>query len=734
MAAVAAGSAAAQNDDDDVIVVTATRRAEALQDVPLSVSAVRGETLRERGVQNFEEITDQIPGLYIEAPQGASSASIRIRGVGSQGFSSVDPSVGVLVDGVFQPRIGAVFTELQDIERVEVLRGPQGTLFGKNTTAGAIRIITAKPDTEEFSGRLQAVGGNFANAEVRGLVNVPLVEGLLGLRVSGFFAEREGFNDNLLLGTETRGFERSGGRAKLLFTPTENFSALYSGEFTSTDQSLDQGLVRYGTLDSSRAGANSGAPLETVAETLGQTLPEIGPFTREVFQDEQFAEDEIARHILTLEGDVLGHSITSITAYETVESFLPADNDGTPLSITQITSAPETETFTQEIQIASPDDRRFRYLLGFWYQDEEIDSPTLVADGADLATLEGRPQRPPSEVNSDIQNETIAFFGNASFDLTEALTLSGGLRYTEVEKFQNQTISGFPVIDDREETFDQVSGNAELSYALPSGGIVYAAYDRGFKAGGFNRQEVLAFILGPSFALPEERLTFDSETTDAYELGLKTSLWDGRLDLNIAAFYQTFDDFQVTSRFPPSSTIVQNAAQVDTTGIELEFNADLSDSVTLFGATTIMSAEYDDFTNAPAASVDSKSPAASQDLSGETLDNAPEFTANLGLEFQHVFPSLPSVEFTGLGLLNYRSEANLEPTLADDTIQDGYALFDARLGAGPVDGNWKLTLWGRNLFDEEYAVSAGRPSGHSDGLTLVQGLPRTYGVQLDVSF
>lgn len=716
------------------VLVTATRRAENLQDVPISISVVSGDDLEERGISDFSDVNQLTAGLYLEQDQGSSSSSIRIRGVGSSGFSSVDPSVGVIVDGVFQPRIGSVFTDLMDIERIEVLRGPQGTLFGKNTTAGVVRIITKEPDTEIYEGNAQLVAGNLGALEARGSVNIPLVEGKLAARISGFSAERDGYIDNRLTGEDLRNQDRQGARLKLRWLPVEALDLIYSGEFTETNYRADQALVRYGTLDSSRAGANSGAALEDVATSLGQTLPVIGPFNGEVFQDEQFAEDTVERHILTAKLSLPNHTLTSITAQETVEAFLPADNDGTQLTLAALTSAPETETFTQEIQLASEFEGPLSYIVGVWYQDLETFSPTTSFDGADAAALEGRPQRPATEIVSDIKGETIAGFANISYDVTDALTLTGGLRYTEDEKFQNQTISVFPVIDDRTETFDEWTYSLKAAYTLENGNLIYGSYDRGFKSGGFNRQETLCFIFGASFCLPDERLTFDPETTDSFEVGYKGNAFDNRLNFNAALFYQTYDDFQVTSRFPPSSIIVQNAASVETIGLEADFNAYLSDEFTLNGSIAYIDASYDAFTNAPCDRTVSKSPTCEQDLSGETLDNSPEWTINFGGEYRGTFQPINGTELFAGASIAYRSEVFLIPTLAPDAVQDGYALIDGRVGLESIDGPWSVTAWVRNAADEEYAVTGARPSSHSDGLRLTQGLPRTYGVTLGLRF
>ncbi len=714
------------------VVVTATRRQESEFDVAKSMSVVTARDLETRGITNFEDVKRIAAGLYLESPQGLSSASIRIRGVGSQGFSSVDPSVGVLVDGLYQPRIGTVFTDLLDIERIEVLRGPQGTLFGKNTTAGAILIHTRAPDLTRQDGQIQLVAGNLSDLEFRGSYSTPLIEDQLALRVSGFWAERDGFNDNRFLGIDSRNIDRQGGRLKLRWAPTDSLDLTYSFETSDNEYVADQGLTRYGTLDSTRAGDLSGAPLEQVSIALGRLLPAIGPFTREVFQGEQFAEDEVDRHVLNVQWDIAGHTVRSITGYEEVDSFLPADNDGTFLDLVQITSSPSTETFTQEFQLTNSGGEAWSYVLGFWYQDSEVDSQTLVGDPADIAMLEGRPQRPATPVTSDLGSETTAFFGDLTYDLSKQWSVGAGVRYTSDDKSASQTIAVFPVIDNLSQEFDEWTYQAGVEFRPSDRLMTYFSYDRGFKSGGFNRQETLCFIVGAPFCLPDDRLTFDSETTDSFEIGIKGSV--AQLRFSAALFHQTYKDFQVTSKFPPTSTIIQNAAEVTSEGLEVDFQWTPTDELLIDGSVAFVDTEYDRFTNAPCSLVVDRSPTCTQDLSGRSLDNAPDTIANLGLEYRSDFTFNPSLSMFFRGDVSYRSEANLVATLAEDTVQPGYSLIDARFGLEGPDGRWTLSLWGRNLSDKEYHVIAGRPSGHVDGLTQVQGLPRTYGITLDWRF
>ena len=330
------------------IVVSASRRQESLQDVASSVQALGAGTLDAHGITNFEDLKQAAAGLYLEMPSNSGNASIRLRGVGSAGNSGVDSSVGVLVDGVYQVQPGVAFTELLDIDRVEVLRGPQGTLFGRNTTAGVIHIHTKNPEMNEFSGRLQGVVGNYDAREARGVINIPLIDDTLAMRISGFKALRDGYTENIHTGKDTRNTDREGGRVKLLWDASENLEVLWSSEILTTKARLEKGRIEYGNdiiLNSQQSPALAGRPWSELAEALGTTLPETS-LGRSAENLGAF-EDEMQRHVLTLNWSLPGHTLQSITAYEELDSYLLDDRDATMLDLSYLTSEPQRRTKSQ---------------------------------------------------------------------------------------------------------------------------------------------------------------------------------------------------------------------------------------------------------------------------------------------------------------------------------------------------------------------------------------------------
>lgn len=720
------------------ILVTASRREESLQDVAASITALGGLALENRGITNFEDVKRAAAGLYLERPTFSGSASLRMRGVGSGSFSGLDPSVGVLVDGVYQLREGFAFTELMDIDRIEVLRGPQGTLFGRNTTAGVIHIHTRRPDTSEFSGRVQGVVGNLDTREVRGAVNIPLIEDKLAMRVSGNWVDKEGHTRNTFLGKDTRNQERHGGRFKLLWNATDNLEVLWSSDYQKSEGRLDVGMVRYGNDIISNTPPYANQPVENMAADLGITLPSLRQGRSA--QNAAGYEDEMERHVLTLNWSLPGHSLQSITAYEEFDSFLRDDRDRTIMEISYLTNNSFTRAKSQEFILSSEKEGPFSYVLGAFYQQEELSSPTNIFNGADLVTLralQGLDTSPLPTVSSTTRdNRFRAVFGTVTYEFNDQWSAVLGARYTSDKKEAYSTLDApnlpFTVVAvDNSETFDELTYTAKLRYNLDADKMVYVSFDRGFKSGGFNRQNTSCAFGGA--CLPDDLLRYDPETTDSIELGLKSEWLDGRLRLNGAIFYQVYDDFQVSQSLPAqATTLISNAAKVKSQGIDFDFFAVLTDNLSLDGGVAWVEAEYDKFEGAPCGVASNpRCVGGAQDLSGKRLDNAPRMTANVGLAYQGALANVEGVNWFARLDASYRGDANLHVTQVAQTNQSGYTLYDAQVGLESSDGQWKVTAWGKNLTDKTYTSFSLIDEG---GLNRIQGLTRTYGLTLDWHF
>ncbi len=661
------------------VIVTATRRAESVQDIPTSIVALTSADLDRRGITDFQNLSDSISGLTLDRTSAAISSAVYIRGMGTAGTSSAKKSVGVVYDGIYLLRPGLVFTEMMDVASVEVLRGPQGTLFGKNTTAGVVRITTNDADPSEFSGRVQGVLGNLDTQELRGVVNVPIIEDSLAIRVSGFTAERDGFTDNVLENVDTRNIDREGYRGKLRWDIGDNVVLKLSAEHTENKSRVD-------SYNISQSGTGK-----------------IGKYA----QQEAFSSDEIDRYIANFRWMVANHALTVYYAREEGDSDLIQDYDESPAPFVILANYGGLQSDNYEVQWTSDFDGPFNYLLGYYRQEEDSTSTTEI--GQSFRRV------------SDVTSESEALFGNASYEINDQWKVQLGLRYSE------DTSNGVNQFFEGDETFDEWTWSAKLNYQLDDSTMFYAAYDKGYKQGGVNR-----------VAFTPDQATWDSEVSYNHEIGIKSELLDNTLRLNAAIFYTEYEDFQSTYSLPGEATVlISNAAKADSTGAEADFFWWVNDLLSFDGSVTYVQTEYDEFTNSPCGWPDQ--PGCMDgiiDLSGETLDHAPELTFNLGGELRSDFALISDTEWFGRLDVVYKDDQNLSTTLESYADEDSYVLVNARLGLMAGAG-WSVTLWGRNILDEDYRTAAlidvnsifRTPDEQS-----LPGIEATYGVTLDYQF
>lgn len=688
------------------IVVTATRREEGLQAIPTSISAVTGADLAEKGITDFAQLTDTMPGIELSRSGSATTAGLYVRGVGTYGQSPASQSVGVLVDGVYQLRHGAVFTELMDIERVEVLRGPQGTLFGRNTTAGVIRIITADPDTQEFSGKVQAVAGNLDARELRGLVNIPLIEGRLAARISGYTAERDGYTKNVFLNRDTRNVDREGYRVKLLWDATDNFQVKLGYEDTKNASRNDLGRVAY-------------------SEALLTQYPELADYPVSLGRSQEnygFVSEDVERFTLNLNWTLGNHTLSTISAWDEFDIFQIDDRDRSPLEIPpmpRLHNAGNTKSETHEIQLSSAFEGPFNYVLGYYFQNEQLESVTDIFGPEPDAALVSH-----SVTLRDMDTE--AWFGTLFYDFSDKWRASLGVRYTSDEREgANSQFSGVT-------SFNEWTYSFKLSNQVTPDVMVYFSHDKGFKSGGVNR-EFSAFcgrVPGGRCLTPEEAL-WDPETSYNWEIGVKSEWLDNTLRLNGAIFYQTYEDFQVTQDIQVlSNVLVLNAAEVEVMGVEADFLYLASDKLSINGAVAVNLAEYKDYENATCNPGSPGCVDGFQKLSGKQLDHAPKLSFNVGGEYRDMLPRVDNVEWFSRMDVVYKSAQNLYFEQPRSARQGAYYLLNARLGVESFAG-WKVTLWADNLLDKEYLAEA---SEFLSGTFQIPGIGRTYGVTLDYAF
>lgn len=692
------------------LIVTATRREESLQSIPASISAVSAVDLEKRGIFDFQKMTESISGVMLSRPTSAISSGLYVRGVGTAGTSPANQSVGTLVDGVYQLRQGAAFTELMDIERVEVLRGPQGTLFGRNTTAGVIRIFTADPDTEKFSGKVQGVVGHLDSSELRGLINIPLIDDKLAIRMSGYTVDRDGWTDNVFLGRDTRNVNREGYRGKLLWNVTDTFKVKLGYEDSHQEADTDYGRVEY------TAGQLATYPqLVNYPVSLGKSQENYGA-----------ASDDVERLTLHLEWEFWNHTLSTISAWEDFELYLLDDRDRTPVQIgstPKLINVGKTDSTAHEIQLASKWEGSLNYVLGYYFQNEELDSATGLYNAADVRVINSVSLR---------DQDSKAWFGTLFYDFNDQWRTSVGVRYTDDEKQgSNSQINGGTPSSLAKIDFDEWTYSFKLMNQIHPDLMVYLAYDKGFKSGGINREFPLCGRVPGARCVAPNEAKWDPEESYNYEIGMKSEWLDNTLRVNAAMYYQTYDDYQVTQNIQTlSNVLVMNAAEAETMGVEADFLYIFNDYLTLNGSAAYNIAQYENFKNATCTPGSSGCPSGTQDLSGRQLDHAPKINFNVGGEYRDALPGFTDVDWFSRLDVVYRSHQNLHYEQPSIARQDGYYLFNARAGIEGFNG-WKVTAWVDNLFDEEYLTEADE---NLLGKFQMLGIERTYGITVDYSF
>jgi iron complex outermembrane receptor protein len=692
---VAAQEAAADKVSLEEVVVTARRRAESLQTVPISVSAFAHDEIEDRQIDSTLDVIRNVPNLVGSNNVGLSSAtSLFIRGVGQdESLSTTDPAVGTYVDGVYIARQISNNAHLYDIERIEVLRGPQGTLFGRNTSGGAIQIITRKPD-DEFKAEFEGSIGDYDSYMLKGRINVPLSD-TVALNVAAFTAQREeGFQKNVTLGSETYDADSTGGRAALRITPSDNLDIVLTAEIGNQK---DAGIT----------GSNALGPNPDDLYVVQSGL--LGSFN-------EIDQTALSANIVWVTGNV---TWTSITGWRDLDHDFRLDFSDDPVPQYVIDQDGSHKQFSQEIQ-ASGSVGDFDWMVGAFYMDEENDNvrrdELFLFGGAVDANL-------VATFTND--TETIGIFGQSSWNVTDKMSLTLGGRWTEEEKtldwVQSIDIGGgilIPLQDnsdlealgtDTRPTFDQFTPHVGIDYQISDGHMIYATYTEGFKSGGWNTRATDAADVN----------LIDSETAKAYEIGFKSEFMNSRLRLNGAFFINTYEDFIITAINPDTGGFVTpNAGEVEISGAEFELSVRATEHLSIYANIGTMSNEYKEL-----------GPEITFDINNE-VKRTPEFSGQIG--FNYRVPVGSSSAFILAADYSHQDEyfagADNHPLeLAPETD----LVFAAASYEGG-DGRWKLTAACSNCTDEEYYTST-LNFGSLGFATQFPGERRVYSLTLKVS-
>ena len=729
------------------IVVTARKRAEGLQDAPISITAMTGEALELRQINSSDKLAQVTPNLTFDANAPTSghsgAAQIYIRGIGQQDFLGVvDPGVGVYVDGVYYARTIATVFDFLDVERIEVLRGPQGTLFGRNTIGGAITIHSRKP-VEELEAEAGVKVGSDSLVETRLNLSGPLADNLLG-RITLGSKNRDGYVKRLRDGVDLGDDDMITGRGMLLWTPADNLEVFLSADYLDKDE--NGAPLVFGGINNAQVAPQFAAIL---SGCLPPTPARLNDRTDPACPNDQFAAgpyanngtapttSEITQWGLnsTIEWDV-SDSLTfkSITAYREMEDRAQRDSDNTPLLVFHSVLEDEQEQFSQELQLLGNSlDQRLQWILGAYYFKEKIANHQPVFLGANPVLFRGGagPVVTQSfQVDFDAENKAIAAFAQATYDLTEQLSLTAGLRYTDEEKsiLPNQRVlssllffpPGHYFVPNVEKTvkFDDLTPMVNLSYQWTNDLMAYATYSEGFKSGGLNGRNIL-------FNADAEVTPFDPEQAQTFELGVKSSWLDNRLTLNGAYFNTKYDDIHLTVRLGIAPTVF-NGGQATIQGFELEGTFVPDESWLITAGVGHLSSEYD--------AIDPT--LATRGVIGVTDDDqlplSPKWSANIGVAYTQTFGNwvlTPRIDWIYTDKKFFDAENNA------GAVQAGVSLFNAALALDAADDRWSLVFAVTNLTDKLYLTAATDATGTGLGyLEHVYARPREISLQAKYRF
>ncbi len=713
------------------IVVTAQLRKQNLQDVPLSVTAFSANALKDSGVIRLQDLVDFIPNLNYNTNGSIRATQITIRGIVSDANNiGVDQTVGVYVDGVYMARPTTINTGLYDLESVEVLRGPQGTLYGKNVIAGAIKFETRRP-TEEFGGELAINYGNYDNVVLYGALNVPLVDDRLYLRVSAQSENRDGYLENRA-GPDNNDADNENVRLGLLFNPNEDLSLLLRADWAK--DRTHQGGTELAVVSPVYAGAPfnvvPGSPFYIDNDPFDYVISD----SPSAFQDR-----DLWGTSLEVSWAVAGGELTSITAYREFEWNNYQSSDFSPFDIFGTGIDEDQKQYSQELRFSASLGERMEYVVGAYYLYQDLEAAATTYVGNNILSLPAFGGLPlgvfpgPSigKLLPEVSNDSFAGFGQLQYELSDRLTLVGGLRYTYEKKSIDYSVDPdnlivFPIspsVKSASMNENVVSPMASITYRLTENVNSYITYSEGFKVGGFN-------AFDSDFANEDGSTpAFEPEYADNIELGLKSSLLDDRVRFNAAAFYTDYKDLQVVQRLEDENGLffyrTSNAAKAEIYGVEFELSARLTEGLQVNLMYGYSDAEYKDFVVDALTGVD---------YSGNSMVLAPEQNASLAAQYEYPLAG-------GWGLLGRLEYSYMSSTYSDQSNtrelrNDSYSLVNGRLGFENKDMGLRITAWVNNALEEEYTKDKRYGSGTfaPGALDYNVGNPRTYGLEVSYSF
>jgi iron complex outermembrane receptor protein len=708
------------------VVVTAQRRSENLQKVPVAVSALSQEMLEQQGVRNVAAVATQVPNMQLATPYGDAVPFFSLRGVTSTDVSlNQSGPIALYVDEVYKGLPALSSLQIFDVDRVEVLRGPQGTLYGKNTTGGAVNIYTRHPSVNDgWEGNLAVGVGNLGRFTANGGLNIPLIDERLAGRIAFTRTNVDGYVENLLPGkADPNAIDDYAVRASLEWVPSDDVTVSLAYTQTKSNptsygalaEDIGPGGIGFGT-DYYRDGLSF---FQTEADQPGKI---------------DISNKGVSLRVAWDVSDAI--SFTSVTSYDKGDWSALEDVDTSPYDIARGDYFADAKSLSQDFRLASKGDGALEWLVGAYYYRDEVESNTIyryyyafagdnngngVNDCLDDFFTGCRLENEFRQVRT-----SGALYGQATYSFDNGLALTAGLRYTKDKNKLDyyrarlgyfdpgtgtEVVDAFdtitePPVDDLNTS--NWSGKLGVSYETDGGTLVYATASRGYRGGSFN---------GNGFFAPEEVTTAKPEQIDALEAGLKSQLWDQRARVNLATFYYEYKNQQFLDLTPTFLQVLYNAPKSTVWGAELETVARLAEPLTVTVAIGYLDATYDEIT------------LGGQDLSGNRLTLAPKTTFSAGVDWT-LFEG-------GFGSVDLHTDSRYQSSVFFDAFnqleQDGYWVHDARLTYRTPNRQLAVAAWGKNLADEEYRTQRYDLSAFNF-LYAQRGRPREYGLELSYSF
>jgi iron complex outermembrane recepter protein len=714
------------------IIVTANKRSENLQKVPISISAFDGKTLAKLGISNTNDLPQITPGLNQSRSIVGVNAYLRGVGQNSAGYTTELP-VATYIDGLYLPNAAAAAFSFNNVERIEVLKGPQGTLYGRNTTGGLIHVITRDPGNEPAIDA-SASYSNYDTVQLNFYGSAPLGETLAANIAAVYINQADGWGRNAFTGNEAYTFKDMGIQGKLQWRPGPDTTITLRGFYdrTKSDQGLN-GQIYPGSVGADGSGY------------LGQYVINE--------RRDPFAKQTQIIASLKAEQNLGFANLTSITGYIRNKSplfLIQTYNVGNPVagqSATNLGIDQNAKTFSQELQLASSNDSAFSWIVGAFYYRDRSQLKTSVS-GTCIGTT-CAPSPVPALTDGTQKTRSISGYADGTYSITPTTRLTLGLRYTSDKKtisgqitplsgFPNsvttfpttmvtrpgQPFAGFPNGIDPEVTFNKLTYRATLAQDLSDSVNAYASYNRGFKSGGYNPI---------SFTNPATK----PEVLDAFEVGFKSRTTDRVLQLNVSAFYYIYKDIQLRTTAPPAvppATLLFNAAKAHIKGIDIDAVLAPVSGLSFTGAMELLDAKYVDFPGGVCSTprviggaVLGGYSTAACDLSGSRLPSAPKFSYTLGVNYT-LESSMGRVEFNVTD--GYKSHYYWEPN--NRLRQNGFHVVNAALTWTPPRSGFSVQLYGRNLTGSYYYAGGGDGSGGND--FGIPAAPRTYGAKVRYQF